>query len=92
MRYQLPSGKVIDISVDQYLDLTDEEIQYLISINYGEHVTNPFSDSAVIEENPQKHYDFDFLSSDEDVDVYKNTLPSDDTPFDDIIDFSDSIE
>lgn len=89
MRYQLPSGKVIDISLEQYLDLTDEEIQYLVSINYGEHINNPFSDSAVIEEVPQKHYDFDFISLDEDIENIKNVFPSDEESFDDIIDFTD---
>lgn len=46
MWYQLPTGKVIQISLEQYLELTDEDIQYLISINYGDYVRNPFHGSA----------------------------------------------
>ena len=47
MNYQLPNGKVIYLTVEEYLDLTDEDIQYLISIDYGETIVNPFSGSAV---------------------------------------------
>jgi hypothetical protein len=86
MQYQLPSGKVINISVEQYLALTDEEIQYLISIEYGEHISNPFTDSAAIEQRKDKTYDFDYLPDDEDTDA---GLTSDDIPFDDIIDLTD---
>ena len=43
MLYSLPTGKVIELSVEQYLDLTDEELEYLISINYGEAVENPLN-------------------------------------------------
>jgi len=86
MQYQLPSGKVINISVEQYLTLTDEEIQYLISIEYGEHINIPFTDSAAIEQRQEKTYDFDYLPDDEDTDP---GLTSDDLPFDDIIDLTD---
>ena len=52
MQYQLPNGKVINLSLDQFLDMTDEDIQYLISIEYGEYVRDPFNGSAV-EDNKQ---------------------------------------
>jgi len=45
--YQLPTGKVVEMSIEQYLALTDEDIQYLISINYGEHISSPWYDSSV---------------------------------------------
>lgn len=47
MLYSLPNGKVIEISVEQYLDITDEELEYLISVNYGEYVENPFFGSVI---------------------------------------------
>lgn len=47
MLYNLPNGKVIELSVEQYLDLTDEEVEYLISINYGESIENPFFGSIL---------------------------------------------
>lgn len=47
MIYQLPNGKVIHITVEEYLDLTDQDIQYLISINAGNHVHSPWHGSVV---------------------------------------------
>jgi hypothetical protein len=47
MNYQLPNGKVIYISIDEYLAMTDEDIQYFIASDYGDTVINPFSGSAV---------------------------------------------
>jgi hypothetical protein len=47
MLYQLPNGKVIYLTIDQFLDLTDNDIQYMVALNYGDHVVNPFTDSAI---------------------------------------------
>jgi hypothetical protein len=47
MLYNLPNGKVIEISVEQYLDMTDEEFEYLLSINFGENIENPFFGSIL---------------------------------------------
>lgn len=87
MLYQLPNGKVIHISIEEFLDLTDEDIQYLMSIDYGEYIKNPFSGSAVDDNTKEKYYDFDFLGDEDDI----NNISSDDDPFDDIIDLSDDM-
>jgi hypothetical protein len=84
MLYQLPNGKVINLTIEQYLDLSNEDIQYMMSIDFGEHIINPFSDSAITQNSKQKYYDFDYLSDDEGC----NDSISDDEPFDDIIDLS----
>jgi hypothetical protein len=84
MLYQLPNGKVINLSIDQYLELTNEDIQYMMSIDFGDHIINPFSDSAITQNAKEKYYDFDYLSDDESFD----DRISDDEPFDDIIDLS----
>lgn len=84
MYYQLQNGKVVYLSIEQYLELTDLDIQYLMSIDYGEYVLDPFAGSAV-EKTNQKEYDFEFISSD---DEEANNIASDDEPFDDIIDIS----
>ena len=89
MQYQLPNGKVVHLSIEEYLDLTDEDIQYLMSIDYGEHIRDPFTGSAVENNTRDKYYDFDFLNQD-DEDV--NDIISDDQPFDDIIDLSDNLD
>ena len=83
MLYQLPNGKVIYLTIEQYLELTDEDIQYLMSLNAGEFALNPFTDSAVVENTKEKYYDFDYLTDDE-----SENIISDDDPFDDIIDLS----
>jgi len=88
MYYQLPNGKVITITIEQYLEITDLDIQYLMSIDYGEHIIDPFTGSAV-EKNSNKEYDFDFVCSDE-YDI--NEIADDSLPFDDIIDLSAGTE
>ena len=89
MQYQLPNGKVVHLSIEEYLDLTDEDVQYLMSIDYGEHIRDPFTGSAVEKNTKEKYYDFEFLSQD-DEDI--NDVISDDIPFDDIIDLSDNLD
>ena len=42
MNYSLPNGKVIILSLEEFLELTDEDIQYLISIDAGEDLDSPF--------------------------------------------------
>lgn len=42
MLYQLPSGKVIEISVEDYLDMSDEDLEHIIANNSGEAIDNPF--------------------------------------------------
>ncbi len=59
MLYQLPNGKVIEISTEQYLELSDEELEYLIAYNYGDTLEDPWfgsvlhkKDTTVSEEPP----------------------------------------
>lgn len=51
MLYQLPTGKTIEISTEQYLEMTDEDFEYLIAYNYGDSLENPWFGS-VITKNP----------------------------------------
>jgi hypothetical protein len=51
MLYQLPNGKTIEISTEQYLEMTDEDFEYLIAYNYGDALENPWFGS-VITKNP----------------------------------------
>ncbi len=65
MNYQLPNGKVIYISIEEYLSLTDEDIQHLIALDYGDVITNPFSGSAVdTKKKPEKPREFLDLGED----------------------------
>lgn len=47
MLYQLPNGKVITLTVEEYLDLTDSDIQYLISLDTGDGSVSPWHQSAI---------------------------------------------
>ncbi len=47
MLYQLPNGKVVNISVEDYLNLTDEDIQALVALNFGEYATSYWFGSCI---------------------------------------------
>lgn len=47
MLYQLPNGKVIEISTEQFVEMTDEELEYLIAYNYGDIQENPWFGSVL---------------------------------------------
>ena len=47
MLYQLPNGKVIEISTEQFVEMTDEELEYLIAYNYGDVMENPWYGSIL---------------------------------------------
>lgn len=53
MLYQLPNGKVIEISTEQYLEMTDEELEYLIAYNYGEVQENPWFGSVLLKQEKE---------------------------------------
>lgn len=54
MLYQLPNGKVIEISTEQYLEMSDEELEYLIAYNYGETLENPWFGSVLSERSSSR--------------------------------------
>lgn len=75
MIYQLPNGRIIEISVEQFLDLDDTEVKELdgLSSVYSLECNNPFynlfssslkDDKAIIEElsddDDFEEYPFDF--------------------------------
>jgi hypothetical protein len=88
MLYQLPNGKVIYLTIDQFLELTDLDIQYFMSIDGGDYAPNPFTDSAVVQNSKEHYYDFDYLVDD---DSYDKSI-DDDIPFDEIIDLGNTLE
>lgn len=47
MFYQLPNGKVIEISTEQFIEMSDEDFEYLIAYNYGDVVENPWHGSIL---------------------------------------------
>ena len=59
MLYQLPNGKVISISVGQYLDMTDQDIQDLIAGNCGDYPYSQWQHSAIRKERRANKKDID---------------------------------
>jgi hypothetical protein len=47
MIYQLSTGKIVFLSLEDYLALTDEDIQHLISLNFGEVSNSPWTCSIL---------------------------------------------
>jgi hypothetical protein len=92
MLYQLPTGKVIYLSVEEYLDLTPEDIQYYISLNQGADPLNPFfgsnAEKGRVRSDPEEHDppsneldykpDSDEVTTQEKFDI--NNIPDDSDP------------
>ena len=47
MIYQLPNGKCVEMSTEQYFKMSDEDFQFLIASNAGEEINDPFSGSVL---------------------------------------------
>jgi len=47
MIVSLPNGKVVEMSLEQYLRMTDEDFQFMVAQNWGEEINNPFHGSVL---------------------------------------------
>lgn len=47
MLYQLPNGRVIEMSTEQYFEMSDEDLEYLVAYNYGDLLENPWFGSVL---------------------------------------------
>jgi len=93
MLYQLPNGKTIHLDVEDYLSLTDIDIQNLIALNIGDAHLNPFKQSVIY--NRSEDYDEadEFFTEEEIHESYfEEYFPDeDDSPSkDDILNIPDS--
>lgn len=82
MLYQLPNGKVIQITFDQFLSMTDEDIQYFISINYGETINSPWHESKMSSgskkyKDDDKDNSIDYEADLDEPDYFKNPTEED---------------
>ena len=64
MIYQLPNGKVLWLTLEEYLSLTDEEINQLASLGYGDIANSPWTGSVL----PTNSRNRDVSSDDDAVD------------------------
>ncbi len=72
MQYQLPNGKVVYLSIEEYLNLTDQDVQYLMAMNSGEYVNNPFQGSIINKGVPKTPISDDDIIKDIDDDELRN--------------------
>lgn len=75
MLYQLPTGKVVWLEVEDVLNLSKQDLQFLIAINAGEHVHNPFKHSSISKENNEKPDEELVDDSDETETYYEEFFP-----------------
>lgn len=67
MLIQLANGKCIELSVEQYLRLSDQDLKELESLNWGEEINDPFAIS-VLKYGPSKRNE-SYHEDDEDDEV-----------------------
>jgi hypothetical protein len=72
MIINLPNGKSIEVSLEAYLRMTDDDFEYLMAVNWGEEFRNPF-ESSVLLYGEAKTDEYD----DEDEDIEESMDPSD---------------
>ncbi len=51
--YQLPTGKTIFLTIEQVLEMSDLDLQFLIAGNYGNSIQNPFHGSVITKPTPK---------------------------------------
>lgn len=70
MIISLPNGKSIEVSLEVYLRMTDDDFEYLMSMNYGEDFINPFESSVLIfgeAKSTEDYYDYFSTENEEEV-------------------------
>jgi hypothetical protein len=74
MIYSLPNGKVIELSIEQFLRMTDDDVQHMIARNMGDEYADPFQDS-VLSDLSDDEMDRIILSELDDEDLDFDTTP-----------------
>ena len=59
MIINLPNGKSIEVSLEVYLRMTDEDYEYLVSANWGDDLNNPFVSSVLLNGESKRNYDYE---------------------------------
>lgn len=81
--YQLPNGKVVYLSLEQLLSLSDDDVSYLTEQNYGRSCSSPFVNIDEINEEEVVENDY-LLSFEDDEDVSSSEPFSLDQVIDDL--------
>lgn len=60
MLYQLPNGNTIEISTEKYLELSDDDLNYLMATGQGENLDNPWHGSILDRQSVEDLTDEEF--------------------------------
>lgn len=90
--YQLPSGRVVYLTVKQFLEMTEDDIKYLDTNGFGTNANNPFRKLPYADKDSEAHdqiwedeyddedqedYSIDYNEADEDDDGYTGPIDYD---------------
>lgn len=93
MIYQLPNGKCVEMSIEQYLRMSDDELKNMVAYNLGEEFNDPFIFSVLrhgpAREDIEEELDDDF--SEEEIEDLLDVAPEDKIFDEDYIDY-DNLE
>jgi hypothetical protein len=59
MLYQLPNGRVVYLTVEDFLNLDNDDINYLIETNQGRTIKNPFFNSSINDKQSKELYSYE---------------------------------
>ena len=51
MLYNLKNGRTIELTIEEFLYLTDDELNYLEGMDIGDHIEDPFHLSPILKES-----------------------------------------
>lgn len=89
MLYQLPNGKYIEIDSELYFQLTDDDIQDLIALDFGKQYHDPFDDSVIIKGEIHCYIEDDII---DDIEVELYNISKEDKIIDTDFIYLDDIE
>ena len=82
MYYQLPNGKTIWLDISDVLNLTDQDVRDLVSMNIGEHILNPWQNSSINTREEKENTDDEDEDNESDVEYYYKEYYPDEFPDD----------
>jgi hypothetical protein len=82
MYYQLPNGKTIWLDISDVLNLTDQDVRDLVSMNIGEHILNPWQNSSINTREEKENTDDEDEDNESDIENYYREYYPDEFPDD----------
>ncbi len=88
MLYQLPNGKTVNLDLADVLNISNQDIQYLLAINAGETIHNPFQGSVIKNNTEKPDNDEEETIEDEIETYYEEYFPDEFPDLPDNLDFN----